>query len=325
MRPALPALAAVLVAACADPALTPYRDAAKAYDAGRAALDAGDAATAIQRFSEARRLDPRSRALALWEGRALAQSGRLDEAIAAASDAIALDPKDANAHYNRAAWLARAGRPTAAAAELKVALGLGAGTVWEAARDPDFAPHRGDPAFAAVIPAQDLTATVTPTARGFVGSELVLTITLTGAEDDLPTLTGPATPACLRQRRVVQDDQVAAGTARRTIKAYFTAMSPCTASLGPFEARTGSARVALDSVPVVVLGPDSGPSDPPPDSGPPRPASWLLPAAVNGPTDVPGWPGARATDRTEGTDVLLEWRVDAQTRSRSGVSAGSPR
>ena len=68
----------LVLVGCADPALVPFRDAARAYDAGRSALDAGDYATANSRFAAARVLDPSSAALPLWQGRALAaEDGKL--------------------------------------------------------------------------------------------------------------------------------------------------------------------------------------------------------------------------------------------------------
>ena len=315
-----------LATGCADPKLVPFRDAAAAYDAGRKALDAGDADAAITRFGEARALDPQSATLPLWQGRAYAAAGRLDEAVASADAAIALHPEDGTAHYNRAAWRARQGQLYEAAAGLQMALGLKAATVWQAARDPDFLPHRTDPAFAAVLPQQDLLAKVEgPKNNGFIGSELMLTFTFVGPEDQVPALTGPDIPACLKQRRIVEDDHVEEGTARRELRVYFTALAACTVTLGPFEARGSAAsndpaRVALPAQPITVLGLDG--SAPLGSNTTLQDAAWVLPSAITGSAPVPGWDGATATmgERPAASLVFLEWRVDAQTRSIGGIT-----
>ena len=311
---------------CADPKLIPFRDAATAYDAGRKALDAGDADAAIVRFAEARTLDPQSATLPLWQGRAFAAAGRLDEAVSAADDAIALHPDDGIAHYNRAAWRARQGRLNEAAAGLQMALTLKAATVWQAARDPDFQPHRASPAFAAVLPQQDLLAKLEgPGTTSFLGSELVLTFTFVGPDDQVPVLIGPAVPACLRQRRIVEDDHLQEGTARRELRVYFTAMAACVATVGPFEARGSQSpsdptRVIIPAQTVTVLGieatGDGG------ATAQPLPVAWIFPSAVSGSAPVPGWDGATATmgTRPAASQVLLEWRVDEQTRSVGGIT-----
>ncbi len=312
--------------ACADPALVPFRDAAKAYDAGRASLNDGDTDAALASFAAARALDPHSASLPLWHGKALAAAGRLDEAIAAAGDALVRDPKSGPAYYNRAAWLARSGKLQDSAADLRLALGLGAATRWDAARDPDFAPHRRDPAFVAILPQDDLLARVAgPAESSFVGSELALTFTFSGPSSVVPTLAGPAVPACLRQTRIVQDeDEPEPGTTIREVRVYFRAVTPCVANVGPFEARDTAGApeahktvsVAMPAVTVTVLGPEGMAL-----AEGVRPAAWLVPAGVVDGGSVAGWPGAkiRMGTRPAGSLVSLEWRVRQQTRVVGGV------
>lgn len=308
---------------CSDPALVPFRDAARAYDAGRASLDAGDYAAANRQFAQARGLDPASATLPLWQGRALAASGDLPGAIAAADDAIAHDPDSGAAWYNRAAWRARNGETLASAGDLQHALLLNASTAWAAARDPDFAPYRQDRAFAGILPPADLIAAAEgPTASSFLGSELSILFRLTGPADHLASLSGPPVPACLKQTRIVEDDAIgegpASGTVVREIRVYFRSTSPCAASLGPFLATSADsdARAPIPAVPVTVLGPDGVASEPGT-----RPAAWVVPAGVTEGAVIDGWTVHTGGDRPIGA-VTLEWRVNHQTRSLGWLTPG---
>ncbi len=300
---------------CADATLVPFRDAARAYDAGRTALDAGDFVSANQRFSEARALDPSSATLPLWQGRALAASGDLPGAIRAADDAIAHDAKSGLAWYNRAAWRARSGDLAASAADLQQALKLNAATAWAAARDPDFAPHRQDSAFAGILPPADLLVAVEgPAESGFVGSELSVLFRLTGPAEQVPALSGPPVPGCLKQTRIVEDDAIgegpSSGTVERHVRVYFRANASCVVTLGPFVASTpdGATHVEVAAIPVVVLGPTGAAGE----AGT-RPAAWVIPAGVRDGAAVDGWSVHLGGERPAGM-ITLEWRVDHQTR-----------
>ncbi|MSP56503.1 MAG: tetratricopeptide repeat protein [Myxococcales bacterium] len=316
------------VIGCSDPALIHLRDAARQYDQGRAAYATGDHASAAESFSRARAIHTRSATLALWDGRALAAAGRLDEAVRAADDAIALDPTSGVAHYNRGAWLARANRLDDAAPALEKALFLQASTAWDAATDPDFAPHRHAPAFAGILPAEDFTARMTgPPGSSFVGSEIELEFSLTGPPGRALALTGPSLPGCLRQTRLIEDtSETRPGTLTRTLHARFRADAPCAVLLGPFEVRGGATALTLPAVPITVLGPDGGTTEP----GLEHPAVWLLPGSIDGEAPVPGWPGAIArmgvgvgdSEHPEhAPTVQLELRYDHQTRVMGGVRA----
>lgn len=310
---------------CGDPALIRLRDAARAYDEGRAAYNAGDHAVAIDAFARARAIDTRNATLALWHGRALAAAGRLDEAVLAAEEAVALEPRSGVAHYNRGAWLARANRLAEAAPELDKALFLQAATSWDAANDPDFAPHRHADAFAGILPPEDLTVRLTsPTDSSFVGSEVQLEFTFSGPPGRSPTLTGPSIPGCLRQTRLIEDQsETQPGTMTRTLHARFRADAPCVVTVGPFEARGGATTLTIPPVSITVLGPEGAA----PARGVDHPAVWLLPGSIDGEVPVPGWPEAIARMGEDpahsGQEIVvqLELRVDHQTRGVGGVQA----
>ncbi len=317
--PALLLALSSLFLACTDPALAPLRDAATAWDAGRAALVAGDNAAAIADFGRARALDPQSAALPLWQGKAYAAAGRLDEAVAAASDSVVLDPRSGIAEYDRAAWVARGGHLDDAALALKAALDAHAATRWSAAKDPDFSPHRSDPAFIGVLPPSDVLAGATgPTEAVFLGSEVAVDIDVMSATGDVVTLVGPDVPACLKPVRLVEDDDDGEpGTADRVLHVWFSARSACDALLGPWEAHSGGAVVAIPAVHVTVYAPAEAVSS----TDPPRPGPWVLPGTLPAESLVPGWPGAVARMGARAPDpaVLLEWRVDHQTRAIGGI------
>jgi tetratricopeptide (TPR) repeat protein len=70
------------------------------YQEGRAAYEAGDFATAAERFAEVANADPEHvKALINW-GAALASSGQPLEAISKYQQALARDPNNAAAYYN---------------------------------------------------------------------------------------------------------------------------------------------------------------------------------------------------------------------------------
>ncbi len=321
--------ALLVLFACSDPALEPFEKSLAAYEAGTAALAAKDPATAAERFAEARTHDPRSVPLVLWEAKALAEAGKLDEADARVTEIIQAEPTIATAWYNRAAWRARAGRMEDAANDLRQALSLGARSPLEAADDPDFATARAHPAFADVLPAQPLEASV----RGadgavFVGSRYPLELTIAALPSaELAVAREGADPGCLRLGRVVQDDRAEAGRLTRVLTVELRAEGPCDTTVGPFVVTAGSARVSLDPVPVKVEAP---PGAPPAAGIQPLPSVLPLPGALAPPDAgfaarrvgdgvvAMGRPDRTVTGNGGRPDVLLEWRVAGQTRATGG-------
>ncbi len=315
---------------CADdPALAPFSASLAAWSEGREALDAGRPADAVTAFAEARTHDPGSVALRLWEAKALAAAGRLDDADARLSELVHADPSVGIAWYNRAAYRARAGRLDESAADLSRALSLGARSALEAADDPDFAAARAHPAFAGILPAQPLEATIRgPEGAVFVGSRYTLEFTVSALPSAAITIERQgADPGCLRLQRIVQDDHEEAGRATRRLSVDLRAEGPCNALLGPFVVAAGSARVTLDAVPVVVEAPPGAPAAsgvPPLATTIPVPSTLAPPdagfSARRGPEGVlaMGRPDRVILGEGRGADIQLEWRVDGQTRANGG-------
>lgn len=323
------ALLALLAVGCDDPALEPFSASLDAYDDGREALEAGRPADAVPAFVAARAHDPGSVALRLWEAKALADAGKLEEADARLSELVHADPSVGIAWYNRAAYRARAGRLPEAAADLSQALTLGARSALEAADDPDFAPALAHPAFAGILPAQPLEATVTgPDGAVFVGSRYTLEFTISALPTaELSVERAGGDPGCLRPVRVVQDDHAEAGRTTRRLSVDFRSEGPCDGPFGPFVVTAGAAKLTLEPVPVKIEAPPGAKAA----SGlRPLPTTIPVPGAL-APPDA-GFASRRAPvgvlamgrpDRTiagggKAPDVLLEWRVDGQTRATGG-------
>ncbi len=323
-------LAFTVLVACSDPKLAPFKEGLAAYDEGRAALDGGDPARAVERFAAARATDPESVPLALWEAKALADAGQLGAADVRLSALVDAHGELGVAWYNRAAYRARAGRMGEAASDLTRALALGARSPLEAAADPDFEAARAHPAFAGVLPAQPLEATITGAESVFIGSRYPLVVTVTTLPNASPTLRRSGQdPGCLRLQRILQDDTAGAGKVTSVLTVELRAEAACDTALGPFEVRAGSATVNVDAVQVRIEAPEG--HMPPPV--PPLPAVLPFPATY-APADagfratrgdgafVMGPPGApiraTASGKDRRADVTLEWRVDGQTRAIGG-------
>ncbi|MDP2317252.1 MAG: tetratricopeptide repeat protein [Pseudomonadota bacterium] len=318
-----------LLVGCDDPALEPFAASLKDWTDGRAALDAGHPADAAAAFAEARKHDPGSVALRLWEAKALADAGQLAEADALLSELLHADPKIGVAWYNRAAYRARAGRLDEAAADLAQALALGARSALEAADDPDFAAARAHPAFAGILPAQPLEATVRgPDGAVFIGSRVTLEITVSALPTaEISIAREGADPGCLRFQRIVEDDHVEAGRTTRRLSVDLRAEGPCDTVLGPFLVSAGSATVRLDAVPVDVEAPPGAAAAaglPALATGFPVPGALAPPDAGFAARRVPdgvlamGRPDRVITGGGRPPDILLEWRVDGQTRANGG-------
>jgi hypothetical protein len=322
-------LALALLAGCDDPALAPFSASLDAYDDGREALEKGRPEDAVKAFAAARSHDSGSVALRLWEAKALADAGQLDTADAQLSELVHADPSIGVAWYNRAAYRVRAGRLPEAASDLQKALSLGARSALEAAADPDFAPALAHPAFAGILPAQALEATVTgPDGAVFVGSRYTLEFTLSALPTaELSIERSGADPGCLRLQRIVQDDHAEAGRTTRRLAVDLRAEGPCAAPLGPFVVTAGNARLVLDPVPVQIEAPPGAlpaaglrplaASIPVPSALAPPDAGF---AARRGPVGVlaMGRPDRTITGGGKPPDVVLEWRVDGQTRATGG-------
>lgn len=317
----------ILLLACADPELDPYREALESWERGRLALEAGRAGDAATDFARAQELDPRSPTLPLWEARARASAGDLAGAERVLDRLVVAHPELGTAWYNRAAYRARQGQLDAAAADLEVALRREAASPFAAAADPDFAPHAHHPALARLIPPAPLLGLAQgPEGAVWVDGQVEVRIVLHGLARLRPALRFPEVPPRgLQLLRVVEDDQFQGETATRVVTLWYRALAPADVRLGPFVVVADTHRVVLDPVPVRV----EGPPRPVPDPAP-HPLELPLPAALAparedhaaarhpGGVAAMGRPDEPVTADGLPPVVELEWRVGGQTRARGG-------
>lgn len=247
-----------LVLACADEELAPLKASLDAYQRGTALLDAGKPAEAVLEFEAARKGDPSSPVLALWEARARAAAGDVPAAEALATEVLRGHPDAALAWYNRAAWRARMGQPEAAAGDLSRALSLGIRSPFEAARDADFAPYLAHPAFEGVLPPAPVLAKVSgPDGAVFVGSDVLVQVELLSAPGVGATVRRVgASPPCLGLERLVEDRREAAGVLARRVDLYLRATGGCTGEVA-LQLAPDDAPGALITPPAVAIQVDA--------------------------------------------------------------------
>lgn len=174
---------ALVLAACSgppDPDLRAKREAVDAFERAKAQLEGGDASAARSTFAAIPAVHP---IVDAWEARAAAAAGDVEGALAILDAVVAEHPELAVARYNRSAYLARLGRHEQAGQELEIAIELGAASVRDAIADPDFASHLDHPAFSLIASSALIVAVESPPASTFLGSEVRLTLRVTGAGD----------------------------------------------------------------------------------------------------------------------------------------------
>jgi hypothetical protein len=321
-----------LLLGCRDKALAPFADALAAYEDGRTKADAGDPAAAAEAFATARTKDPGSPALVAWEAKARADAGHPEQAEALLDELLADHPDLGLARYNRAAYRARQGRLGPAAEDLRAALEAGVASPYAAAEDPDFAPHRADPAFAGLLPAIPLVGHLKgPEGSVWIGSTVEVKVQLESlATATLALRREGADPGCLHLDRVVEDDAEQADVRLREVTLRMTATAPCTATLGPFVASVGTTDTALGTVDLVV--------EAPPGTGG---SAAKLPAVIPIPSQLaPSGATVRVEPGAGGTVAMgpldagltaegkkpayaLEWRMAGQTRAIGGFWEGT--
>jgi hypothetical protein len=187
-----------------EPELGPVRVTLDAWEAGRDALEAGDAAAAREAFGRAREShdDP---LLATWEAAAEVKLGRDDRAVAILSEVLEARPGFREARYNLGCSLARLGRHEEASREVALAILAGAITPRAAARDPALAPHLGLPAWD-LLPDEPLAAVLrVPTGLAYLGSAVEVSLGVSGAEPGPVRLTGAAATGPISLTQVVED------------------------------------------------------------------------------------------------------------------------
>lgn len=251
-----------------DPDLGAQRAAVEGFVVAKAALDNGQSAAARKGFAN---LPPVHPVIALWEARAAAEAGDLKGALAVLDDVIADLPEYGLARYNRAAYLARSGEIELAASDLEVALAMRATTLHEAMADPDFAPHLEHPALGFLVRNALIVAVEPPPPSTFLGSEVRLTLRVTGAGNQPLTVTSPqATGPVTLVEHTETLTQGAAGTGRTLVWAWRTdgpgtiVLDPLAVTAGPLTAETTGPRVLVAA---------------PPERGDPTPKPLVFPVA----------------------------------------------
>ncbi len=317
---------------CNDPALLPFSEALASYEAGRTRLTAGDPTGAATAFAEARARDAQSPALVLWEAKAHADAGDLPAALSLLDTLLDAQPELGLARYNRAAYRARAGRLAEAASDLNVALRAEVASPYGAAADPDFAPHRADPAFSGLLPALPALGRVTgPDGAVWIGSKLEVKVVIESLTTSPLALRreGPD-PGCLHLDQLVENDIEHADVRLRELTLRLTALGPCQAVLGPFVVTAEGVPVPLGTVNLLVEAPPGTPA-----------AAGTLPTEFPVPSTLaPEGATVRVAPAAGGTVALgpldtvlsaggvppayrLEWRLGDQTRGVGGFWSGS--
>jgi hypothetical protein len=340
----------------ADPDLRAQARSLEAWEEGRAALEAGDAASARDRFHAAHEAWP-SPLLGAWEARALASTGQvgdLEAAVARLEQVLRAKPRFAEARYNRAAYMLRLeaiapapGRIEQAAAELQQALADGEDLAPRAVlQDPDFASVLRHPAFA-FLPREALSLAVHPPPdTAFWGAEVPLRIRLLGIVDPHPPVAVSADRAVgpLELVTVVEDTVDTAEGQALEITWTWRVIGAGPAVIGPLTVRAGGDTATADVVTVQA-------SAPPDRTAPARTLSLAIPSelisaleprapaivdgalAVRGrPSDrvevepqasPGGGPPVRYERREAGVPVDVVWRWPSATPARVRIRDGS--
>ena len=246
-------IGALLLWACGggSPELAAERRAIEAFEAGQAALDAGDAKGAVEAFDRALDDAPGDGLLLGWKAQAVAAQGDLSTALTLAAQGSAARPGVPELKLLHAALLVRSGDVPGAGAVLARVRG---GVDWQAvAEDPDFAPVRDHPSMA-ILPSEALEATLKgPTGSVFWGSTVELTLTARG---DAPIQVAAASgegPLLLTE--IVED----VGEDQRTVRYRYKVVGAGIASLGPWTVTRGTAEQSLPVVRVEALAPPDKP------------------------------------------------------------------
>lgn len=245
----------LLAAACGDPVLRPVKQALDEWDAGKAALEAGDRELALRRFRAARELDPGSPALAGWEARALASLDRGPEALAVLDETLRQTPDHVELRLQRAALRARLGDPSAAAEDLSPLVSAGVVHPEDIAAEADFATLGNDPATAWLVPPPRVDVSLQGEAGTVLVGEtwnLVAELDAPGDEPLVVRRVGEGT-ALLRLERVVED-RLPGPDRRRLARLTWTfrAAKPGEDRAGPWQFTAGTAQTTAGPARVAV-------------------------------------------------------------------------
>ena len=243
---------------CGDPVLAPVKAALSHYDAGRDALDAGDAAGAQAAFARARAAQPDAPSLLVWEALAAREAGQTDRALQLLTEGAARWPTHPEVRVHRAALLVLEGDLDGAANDLRAAYATGHVRPVDLASDPDFSALAASAVHSALVPRPSAKLQVAGEAGAvLLGDRWTALVTLQsplGAPIALE-LVG-SVPDMLALSEVVEDRAAAqtdAGLEARTVRLRYRTVAAGEGTLGPFAVAAGAAVGEAPAVPVSVL------------------------------------------------------------------------
>jgi hypothetical protein len=298
----------LLLAACGDAELDPIARDLASFEAGKAAYEAGDFATAEARFHALAASPLPSATPASWEVMAVAGAGDTARALSLAEAALKRFPEDVTLRYNRAALRARLGDLAGAAEDLRRLYEAQKVDPFVVGEDPDFIGLATHPDYAELAPRAVVAAAIGAAPPSvLLGEELRLVIEIIGPASAPLSITGPATTA-FSLRRVVENELPAQGRLQgRQVELSLRALTPGDQVLGPWRiaAVDSFAEVGPVRIEVVALGDRS--------LRPGEPLGALpLPSALAAGQPVPG------LLRAEGRGLLIA-PVDAAVTAPEGL------
>lgn len=251
-----------------DPDLEAKRQAVRDFAAARAHFDRGAFDEARTAFAAMPEVHPIVEA---WEAQAAARAGDVEGALGVLDAVAVRHPEHALIRYNRAAYLARLGRLEQAGAELELAIELGAAGVREAMADVDFASHLDHPSFAYLARNALVVAVEAPPESTFLGSEVRLTLRVTGAGDFPLTVTSSAATGPITLVEQVETVAPAGEGPDRTLTWAWRVDGPGPIGLDPLTVTAGPLTTEVTGASLVAAAP--------PDRGDPTPKPVAFPIA----------------------------------------------
>jgi hypothetical protein len=196
----------VLLLACSDPELDPFRAALSDYDRGQVAVEAGDWGAAAVAFESGLAEHPGSPALHLWLAHAQAEGGDLDAARGTLDQGVARASGDVDLRYNRAAYAARAQDLEAAAKDLRYLYARELLDPFVAGEDEDFRTLGVIPRFVGLAPTPRVElAGDGPLGVVLRGEELTAALTLRSRTGHPISVRAPATDGRLVHQQTIED------------------------------------------------------------------------------------------------------------------------
>ena len=231
--------------------------AVRAWEAGEAALAAGDAQGALAHFQQARVARPQDALLAVWVAEAARAAGQGAVAEGALDEALALAPSLAVARTARARQRAAQGDAEGAAEDVRVALRLGAWTPRGAARETSIAPLLTHPAFD-FLPDAPLSARwEVPEGLAFLGSEVPLTLQVDGVLPGPVMVRAPELSLPLALVRMVEDEETTQeGDRRRVLTWTWRVLGAAEATVPPVTVEQAGVQARTEAFSWTLAAPE---------------------------------------------------------------------